>query len=243
MPKAKRRQIEVEIGDFALRILQFGFRDYHFGMTILSDLRRDYSLAGLTEAEAGDDPFALFQIWFGQALEAKINEPNAMVLATATPDGKPSARTVLLKGLDDHGFTFFTNYDSHKGREIEANPAVAAVFLWDELERQIRIEGDCTRSTTEESDAYYRIRPLGSRLGAWASPQSAVITGREFLEVEHAKLQSRFPDGDPPRPDNWGGYRIVPHTFEFWQGRTSRLHDRIRFRRIGGAWIKDRLAP
>ena len=209
----------------------------------LEQLRRDYSLAGLTESDAGDDPFALFRIWFDQALAAKINEPNAMVLATASRDGKPSARTVLLKGMDDGGFTFFTNCDSHKGREIEANPSVAVVFLWDELERQIRIEGECVRSTAEESDAYYRVRPLGSRLGAWASPQSAVIPGRAWLEAQHAELQKRFPDGNPPRPENWGGYRIVPHTFEFWQGRTSRLHDRIRFRRVEGAWVKDRLAP
>ncbi len=209
----------------------------------LADLRRDYTLAGLTEADAGGEPFALFRIWFDQAVAAKLNDPNAMVLATATPEGKPSARAVLLKGADERGFTFFTNYDSAKGRDIEANPAVAAVFLWAELERQIRIEGDCVRSTPEESDAYYRVRPLGSRLGAWASPQSAVISGREFLEAEHAKLLERFPDGDPPRPENWGGYRIVPHTFEFWQGRTSRLHDRIRFRLVDEVWVKDRLAP
>jgi len=212
-------------------------------MAPLSELRRDYTLAGLTEADAGGDPFALFRIWFDQAVAAKLNEPNAMILATVSAGGKPSARAVLLKGLDERGFTFFTNYDSHKGRDIDANPAVAAVFLWDELERQIRIEGDCTRSTSEESDAYYGVRPLGSRLGAWASPQSAVIPGREFLEAEHAKLLARFPDGDPPRPENWGGYRIVPHTIERWQGRTSRLHDRIRFRLVDGVWVKDRLAP
>ena len=209
----------------------------------LEALRRDYSLAGLTEADAGGDPFALFRRWFDQALAAGINEPNAMVLATSTPDGQPSARAVLLKGLDERGFTFFTNYDSRKGREIEANPSVAAVFLWDELERQIRIEGECLRSSPEESDAYYRVRPLGSRLGAWASPQSAVISGREFLEAQHARLRERFGEGEPTRPENWGGYRIVPHTFEFWQGRSSRLHDRIRFRLASGKWVKDRLAP
>lgn len=209
----------------------------------LEDLRRDYTLSGLTEAEAGADPFALFRIWFDQALAAKLNEPNAMVVATATPDGKPSARTVLLKGFDDRGLTFFSNYDSRKGREIEANPFVAAVFLWDELERQIRIEGSCQRSTAEESDAYYNVRPMGSRLGAWASPQSAVISGREFLEEQHAKLLERFAGQEPPRPENWGGYRILPTTFEFWQGRSSRLHDRIRFRMVKGVWVKDRLAP
>ncbi len=210
---------------------------------LLADLRRDYSLAGLTDAEAGADPFDLFRRWFDQALAAKLSEPNAMILATATPDGAPSARAVLLKGLSDSGFAFFSNYDSRKGREIDANPRVAAVFLWDELERQVRIEGTCERTTAEESDAYYRVRPLGSRLGAWASPQSATIPDRHFLEVQHAELLARFADGDPPRPENWGGYRIVPDAFEFWQGRPSRLHDRIRFRKVAGAWVKDRLAP
>ena len=209
----------------------------------LEGLRRDYALAGLTEAEAGADPFDLFRRWFDQALAAKLNEPNAMILATATPDGAPSARAVLLKGLSDSGFAFFSNYDSRKGREIEANPRVAAVFLWDELERQVRIEGTCERTTAEESDAYYRVRPLGSRLGAWASPQSAAIPDRAFLEAQHAELLARFADGEPPRPENWGGYRIVPDAFEFWQGRPSRLHDRIRFRRVAGVWVKDRLAP
>ena len=210
---------------------------------LLADLRRNYSLAGLTEAEAGDDPVELFRRWFDQAMAAKLNEPNAMILATVAPDGAPSARAVLLKGLSDAGFAFFTNYDSRKGREIDAEPRVAAVFLWDELERQVRIEGECRRTSAEESDAYYRVRPLGSRLGAWASPQSAVIPGRDFLEAQHAELLVRFADGEPPRPENWGGYRLVPQTFEFWQGRPSRLHDRIRFRWSGGAWVKDRLAP
>ena len=209
----------------------------------LEDLRRDYALAGLTEVDAGDDPFELFRRWFDQALAANLNEPNAMILATAAPDGAPSARAVLLKGLSDSGFTFFSNYDSRKGREIDANPRVAAVFLWDELERQVRIEGICERTTAEESDAYYRVRPIGSRLGAWASPQSATIPDRSFLEAQHAELLARFADGDPPRPGNWGGYRIVPEAFEFWQGRPSRLHDRIRFRRRAGVWVKDRLAP
>ena len=210
---------------------------------LLPDLRRDYALAGLTEADAGGDPFALFRRWFDQALAAKLNEPNAMILATVAADGAPSARAVLLKGLSDTGFAFFSNYDSRKGREIDANPRVAAVFLWDELERQVRIEGTCERTSAEESDAYYRVRPIGSRLGAWASPQSAVIPDRHFLEVQHAELLARFADGDPPRPENWGGYRIVPEVFEFWQGRPSRLHDRIRFRRMAGMWMKDRLAP
>jgi pyridoxamine 5'-phosphate oxidase len=209
----------------------------------LAELRKNYTLGGLSEAEAGSDPFALFRIWFDQALQAGLNEPNAFVLATATPDGIPSARAVLLKGHDDRGFTFFTNYDSRKGNEIAANSAVAAVFLWDELERQVRIEGRAEQVPPEESNEYYHVRPLGSRLGAWASPQSATIPNREFLEIQHTELLKKFPDGDPPRPPNWGGYRIVPQAMEFWQGRPSRLHDRIVFRRAEHGWMVCRLAP
>jgi len=212
-------------------------------MSTLADLRKNYTLGGLSEAEAGLDPFTLFHTWFDQALAGGLNEPNAFTLATCTTDGKPSARAVLLKHLDDRGFTFFTNYDSRKGREIEANPDVAMVFVWDELERQVRIEGRAERVSREESDAYYRVRPLGSRLGAWASPQSAVIPDRQFLERQHAELLKRYPDGEPPRPENWGGYRVVPNAFEFWQGRPSRLHDRILFRRSPGGWVVERLAP
>lgn len=212
-------------------------------MPNLADLRKDYGLAGLSEADAGDDPFALFRRWFDAALAAELTDPNAFILATSTPDGKPSARAVLLKNLDDRGFTFFTNYDSRKGNEIAANPHVAACFLWHPLERQVRIEGVAEVVTATESDDYYRVRPLGSRLGAWASPQSAVIAGREFLEEQHAALKAKFPDGEPPRPPNWGGYRIVPEVFEFWQGRPSRLHDRVRFRKAASGWTKDRLAP
>ena len=212
-------------------------------MSQLAELRKNYSLGGLSEAEAGGDPFALFRHWFDQALAAKLNEPNAFTLATCTADGRPSARAVLLKNLDDRGFTFFTNYDSRKGREIEANPAVAMVFLWDELERQVRIEGRAEKVSSEDSDAYYRVRPLGSRLGAWASPQSAVIANREFLEAQHAELLKKYPDGEPPRPPNWGGYRVIPEAIEFWQGRPSRLHDRILFRRVNNEWLVERLAP
>jgi pyridoxamine 5'-phosphate oxidase len=209
----------------------------------LADLRRQYSLGGLTEADAGGDPFALFRAWFDAALAADLLEPNAFTLATVGPDAKPSARVVLLKHLDARGFTFFTNYDSRKGLELAANPHCAMVFLWHPLERQVRVEGAAEKVTPAESDEYYAVRPLGSRLGAWASRQSDVIPGREFLEKQHADLTAKYPDGVVPRPPYWGGYRVIPTVFEFWQGRPSRLHDRIRFTRVPGGWEKDRLAP
>jgi len=209
----------------------------------LAELRQDYSAGGLAEDDAGHDPFALFHRWFDQALAGGLHEPNAFALATATPDGVPSVRLVLLKALDDRGFTFFTNYDSRKAREMAANPRVAAVFPWHALERQVRVEGVVEVVTPAESDAYFATRPLGSRLGAWASAQSAVIPDRAFLEAQHAALVARYPDGNVPRPPNWGGYRVVPEVFEFWQGRRSRLHDRVRFTRAGAAWARDRLSP
>jgi pyridoxamine 5'-phosphate oxidase len=209
----------------------------------LADLRKDYSQTGLTEADAGADPFALFHRWLDQAIAAELTDPNAMILATSTPDGVPSARAVLLKALDVRGFTFFTNYDSRKGCEMAANPRVALVFLWHQLERQVRVEGTVEVVTATESDEYYVKRPLGSRLGAWASPQSAVISGRDVLEQAHAQLMAKYPDGNPPRPPNWGGYRVLPHVIEFWQGRPSRLHDRIRFTRTSTGWLRERLAP
>jgi pyridoxamine 5'-phosphate oxidase len=213
-------------------------------MASIADLRQEYTAGGLSEAETGHDPFALFRRWFDQALGAGLPDPNAFTLATCTPDGWPSARAVLLKGLDERGFTFFTNYDSRKGRELAANPRGAMVFLWQTLERQVRVEGTVETVSAAESDEYYAVRPLGSRLGAWASPQSAVIPGREFLEQQHAELMTRYPDGKVPRPPHWGGYRVVPLVIEFWQGRPSRLHDRIRFRREAtGVWVRDRLAP
>jgi pyridoxamine 5'-phosphate oxidase len=212
-------------------------------MPSLADLRRDYTLAGLSEADAGDDPFALFHAWFDAAVSAGLPDPNAFTLATATPDGRPSARVVLLKHLDDRGFTFFTNYQSRKAGELAANPHAAMVFLWDELERQVRVEGTAEVVTAEESDAYFRVRPVGSRLGAWASPQSRVIPSREHLERLMAEAGEAFAGGDPPRPPHWGGYRVVPAVVEFWQGRPSRLHDRVRFRRAAGGWERERLAP
>lgn len=210
-------------------------------MTI-ADLRRDYSQAGLTEADAGDDPLALFRRWFESALSAMLPEPNAMALATVAPDGRPANRIVLLKGID-HGLTFFTNYTSRKARELSVNPLAAVVFLWDELERQVRIEGRVEKVTDKESDDYYHSRPLGSRLGAWASEQSEVIAGREILERQQAELLAKYPDGNIPRPPHWGGYRLIPDTFEFWQGRPSRLHDRIRYRKRESSWLRERLSP
>ena len=212
-------------------------------MPSLADLRRDYTLAGLSEADAGRDPFALFHHWFDQASAANLLEPNAFTLATATPTGIPSARTVLLKLFDERGFCFFTNYNSRKGDEMAANPHVAMMFLWHELERQVRIEGRAEKTTAQESDDYYRQRPLGSRLGAWSSPQSEVIAERSALEEQQKQLLARFANGEPPRPPHWGGYRIVPTVFEFWHGRPSRLHDRIRFRLVNKLWVVDRLAP
>jgi pyridoxamine 5'-phosphate oxidase len=213
-------------------------------MASIADLRQEYSAGGLSEEDAGHDPYALFRRWFDQAVAASLADPNAFTLATCTPDGWPTARAVLLKGLDARGFTFFTNYDSRKGRELEANPRAAMVFLWQALERQVRVEGTVEVVTATESDEYFAVRPLGSRLGAWASPQSAVIPGREFLEKQHAELMKCYPDGNVPRPPNWGGYRVLPRAIEFWQGRPSRLHDRIRFTRAeSGAWVRERLAP
>jgi pyridoxamine 5'-phosphate oxidase len=210
----------------------------------LSDLRKEYMLHGLSEADLAPDPFAQFQAWFDTALAAGLPEPNAMTLATATPDGRPSARMVLIKGVDPRGFVFYTNYESRKGRELEANPWAALVFYWPELERQIRIEGRVERVAAEESDAYFASRPLGSRLGAWASPQSQVIPGRDVLEARLRDLEARFASGDVPRPPHWGGYRVVPEAVEFWQGRPSRLHDRLRYtRQADGRWAIERLAP
>jgi pyridoxamine 5'-phosphate oxidase len=209
----------------------------------ISDLRQDYRQAALLESEADPNPIAQFQSWFAAAVAAQLPEPNAMTIATATPDGIPSARIVLLKDADDRGFVFFTNYNSHKGQELTNNPQAAIVFLWTELERQVRIQGRVERIAAAESDEYFYSRPPGSRLGAWASNQSAVVADRSVLDQQLADLEAKYANQEIPRPEHWGGFRVMPTMIEFWQGRSSRLHDRLRYRSIDGAWVIDRLSP
>jgi pyridoxamine 5'-phosphate oxidase len=211
----------------------------------LADMRRNYARDGLTEAQATDEPFALFHQWFDEAVKTEQApvEANAMTLATVDADGRPHSRVLLLKGLDAHGFTFFTNYDSAKGQQLAVRPFAAMTFFWPTLERQVRIEGRVAKVTAEESDAYYQVRPLGSRLGAWASPQSRVIADRAELENLLSATEQRFSDTAPSCPEHWGGYRLVPDRIEFWQGRPSRLHDRLNYRLVQGEWVRERLAP
>lgn len=210
----------------------------------LADLRKDYTLAGLLEKDLAKDPFRQFERWFQEAEAAKIPEPNATVLATVDADGRPSTRIVLLKGLDGRGFTFFTNYDSRKGRELAANPLASLTFPWIAMERQVNVEGRVVKITREESDAYFHSRPQGSQLGAWVSQQSTVISGRAVLEDALKAYEKKYAGQTVPLPPNWGGYRLIPDRVEFWQGRRSRLHDRLRYRReADGAWIVERLAP
>lgn len=208
----------------------------------IQDLRQEYKRGALDEAHADVDPIRQFGRWWDEALAAQVREANAMTLATADAGGRPSARTVLLKGFDDRGFVFFTNYDSRKGSDLAANPRAALLFFWPELERQVRIEGAVVQVDNGESDAYFRSRPLASRIGAWASPQSQVIPGRAWLLARVAEMGLRH-GLRPGRPPNWGGYRVTPATVEFWQGRPSRLHDRLRYARDAHAWGRVRLAP
>ncbi len=205
-------------------------------------MRRSYERDSLDEESAGGQPLALFDRWFSDALKAKVPEPNAMTLATVGPQGRPSARVVLVKSFDAAGLVFFTNYSSRKGRELEANPFAALQFHWVELERVVRIEGRVERTSAAESDAYFASRPIDSRIGAWASPQSEVIPHRGVLLANAAKASASY-GVNPPRPPHWGGYRLVPDVWEFWAGRKSRLHDRVRFRLVDGQWVKERLAP
>ncbi len=220
-------------------------------MSNLADLRREYARAELTRDHVADDPIDQFEDWFDEVLDSEVEEPNAMTLSTAAPDGTPSARIVLLKGLDARGFHFYTNYDSRKGTELSQNPHAALTFLWKPLERQVRIEGSVERMPGEESTEYFHSRPRGAQLGAWASPQSRVIGSRADLEQNLAEVEAQYGDHDEvPRPPHWGGYVVRPMQVEFWQGRPNRLHDRLRYRRPdegntdeGESWTLERLAP
>jgi len=210
----------------------------------VADLRKDYQLQGLSETDADLNPFKQFQIWFDQALAAQLPEPNAMTVATVTKSGNPRARVVLLKNFDERGFVFYTNYHSHKGQELADNPQAAIAFWWAELERQVRIEGRVLKVSDRESDEYFHSRPFNSRLGAWASEQSQVIESREVLEQRLQDLKTKYENQDIPRPPHWGGFRVIPTAIEFWQGRPSRLHDRLLYSLLDdSSWQIERLSP
>ena len=209
-----------------------------------AEQRRDYTLAGLTEKDLARDPFRQFDKWFGEAEAAKLPEPNAMVLATASRDGRPAARVMLLKGLDGRGFVFYTNYESRKGRELESNPRATLLFPWIALERQVTVEGSISRVTREESETYFHSRPRTSQLGAWASQQSSIVAGRAVLEESLKAVEKKYSGQEVPLPPYWGGFRLIPDVVEFWQGRRSRLHDRLRYRRLAdGTWTIERVSP
>ncbi len=212
--------------------------------TSVADLRQEYTFQGLSETDVHPNPFEQFKTWFDQAVAAQLPEPNAMTIATVTADGKPSARIVLLKDYDERGFVFYTNYKSHKGQQLVENPWGAIAFWWAELERQVRIEGRVEKVSPAESDAYFHSRPKGSQLGAWASNQSQVIESREVLEQQLQKLKEEYDNKEVPRPPHWGGFRVIPSEIEFWQGRPSRLHDRLLYQRgEDGSWKIQRLSP
>ena len=212
-------------------------------MTDIAQLRKSYERAALDESASHEDPLRQFEQWLGEALDARLPEPNAMTLATVGADGRPSTRIVLIKGCDERGIAWYTNYDSRKGRELATNPHAALQFHWVELERVVRIEGTVSRVSQEESDAYFASRPLDSRIGAWASPQSQVIPSRAVLVTNAARYGAQYLM-NPPRPPHWGGFRLAPQRYEFWQGRPSRLHDRLCYRyEASGEWVRERLAP
>jgi pyridoxamine 5'-phosphate oxidase len=214
------------------------------GLDRLAEIRKDYRQQGLGEGDVDSDPFRQFRVWFDDAVNAGLLEPNAMTLATASRDGRPSARMVLLKGFDERGFVFYTNYESRKGRELVETPYAALIFFWGDLERQVRIEGAVERVEAEESDLYFHSRPEGSQIGAVASHQSQVIASREVIEQRVAELSEEYAGREIPRPAYWGGFRVVPESIEFWQGRPNRLHDRLRYRREDdGVWVIERLSP
>ncbi len=209
----------------------------------INTLRHDFSKQTLDESDVNKNPFLQFEKWFKEAVDSKVNEPNAMTVATVSQAGQPSARIVLLRNFNEKGFVFYTNYTSRKGENIADNPKAALLFFWPELERQVRIEGILTKQTAEESDRYFNSRPRTSKLGAWTSEQSKVIAGREILDQEYKKLSEKYPGEEVPRPDYWGGYVLSPYTMEFWQGRPSRLHDRILYTLENNNWKINRLAP
>ncbi len=212
--------------------------------TSVATLRKDYTQQGLREIDLNPDPVQQFKKWLEQAISAQLPEPNAMTIATATTDGKPAARMVLLKDFDDRGFVFYTNYESHKGRQLAQNPQAALVFWWAQLERQVRIEGQVTQVSSQESDEYFHSRPINSQLGAWVSNQSQEVASREVLEQSLVQLQAKYAEQTIPRPAHWGGYRVIPSEIEFWQGRPSRVHDRLLYRRQNdGSWLIKRLSP
>jgi pyridoxamine 5'-phosphate oxidase len=208
----------------------------------LGELRRAYEGRPLTEENAARDPLTQFTRWFAEAVDAGLPEPNAVIVATSSAGGRPGARTVLLKGYDESGFVFFTNYESRKGRDLAENPRACLLFPWHPMARQVRVDGRVERLAREESAAYFGSRPYGSRIGAWASRQSAVVGSREELDARFAELARRWPE-NPPVPDFWGGFKVVPAEVEFWQGRADRMHDRLRYRRSDGGWLIERLAP